>query len=72
MDHPSYLLRFDNVNDRIKRNSQINSQKNIHFKKISDREKLKEIMRSGINNLEYTIIERKMIDDIVELIKVNI
>lgn len=29
-------------------------------------------MSSGLNNLEYTVIERKMIHDIVELIKVDI
>ena len=29
-------------------------------------------MSSGLNNLEYTIIERKNIHDIVELIKVDI
>lgn len=29
-------------------------------------------MSSGLNNLEYTILERKMLHDIVELIKVEI
>ena len=30
------------------------------------------IMSSGLNNLKYTILERKMIHDVVELIKVDI
>ena len=40
--------------------------------KLDDEQKDEMIMSSGLNNLKYTIIERKMIHDIVELIKVDI
>jgi len=39
---------------------------------LNDKEKEEMIMSSGLNNIEYKIIERKMIHDIVELIKVDI
>ena len=50
--------------------SEIWSKANID--KLDDEQKDEMIMSSGLNNLEYTIIERKMIHDIVELIKVDI
>ena len=40
--------------------------------KLDDEQKDEMIMSSGLNNLEYTIIDRKMIHDIVEIIKVDI
>ena len=43
-----------------------------YIDKLGDKEKQELIMSSGLNNLEYTILERKMIHDIVELIKVEI
>lgn len=43
-----------------------------YIDKLNDKQKEELIMSSGINNLEYTILERKMIHDIVELIKVDI
>jgi len=39
---------------------------------LDDKQKEDMVMNSGLNNLEYTILERKMIHDIVELIKVQI
>lgn len=39
---------------------------------LDEKQKEEMIMGSGLNNLEYTILERKMIHDIVELIKVEI
>jgi beta-1,4-galactosyltransferase 1 len=39
---------------------------------LNNKEKEEMIMSSGLNNIEYKIIERKMIHDIVELIKVDI
>ena len=58
-----YLLRFNDVNDRL------------HYKgpsmynlKITN----KELLVSGLNNLQYKILERKNINDYVELIKVSI
>ena len=40
--------------------------------KLDDKQKEEMIMSSGLNNLKYTILERKMIHDMVELIKVEI
>jgi len=39
---------------------------------LDDKQKEEMIMSSGLNNLEYTILERKNIHDIVEIIKVDI
>ena len=72
-EHPLYLKRFHNVNDRDKKNIVINTIKHYNkFKTLNDKEKLQEIMSSGLNNLEYTILQRKMIHDMVESIKVTI
>lgn len=71
--YPEYIIRFDDVNDRERSNIHINYYKEyIQFKNLSDKEKEEMIMSSGLNNIEYKIIERKMIHDIVELIKVDI
>ena len=68
-----YFKSFDDVNDRqIQNNWRNHLLYNSHFSKLSNSEKQIMIMSSGINNLEYTVIERKMIHDIVELIKVDI
>lgn len=73
VEHPEYLLRFDDVNDRVRNNHPKNALKHRHrFKTLNDTQKSKQIMSSGLNNLEYTILERKMIHNIVELIKVQI
>ena len=71
--HPDYLLRFDDVNDRNTSNLSININKYYNkFKSFNNEQKLQEIMSSGLNNLKYTIIARKNIHDMVELIKVEI
>ena len=43
-----------------------------YIDKLDDKQKEEMIMGSGLNNLKYTILERKMIHDIVEIIKVDI
>ena len=43
-----------------------------YIDKLDDKQKKELIMSSGLNNLEYTILERKMIHDMVEVIKVEI
>ena len=43
-----------------------------YIDKLDHKQKEEMIMGSGLNNLEYTILERKMIHDIVEIIKVDI
>lgn len=73
VEHPEYLLRFNDVNDRVRNNQSKNALKHRHrFKTLNDTQKAEQIMSSGLNNLEYTILERKMIHNIVELIKVQI
>jgi hypothetical protein len=71
--HPQYLLRFDDVNDREPKNVPRNTNKHYNlFKSLNNEQKLQQILSSGLNNLEYTILERKNIHDMVELIKVEI
>lgn len=68
-----YFICFNDIDDREKSNISNNYYKEyIQFKNLSDKEKEEMIMSSGLNNIEYKIIERKMIHDIVELIKVDI
>ena len=43
-----------------------------YINSLDDKQKEEMIMGSGLNNLKYTILERKMIHDMVELIKVDI
>ena len=73
VEHPLYLLRFNDVNDRNTTNNSKNTNKHYtKFNKLNNEQKLQEIISSGLNNLEYTILERKMVHDIVELIKVDV
>ena len=72
-EHLEYILRFNDVDDRDKSNINENWYNNyVLFNKLNNEQKKELIMSSGLNNLEYTIIERKNIHDIVELIKVDI
>ena len=72
-EHPLYLIRFNDINDRVRINERKNYRMHyILFETLSNTEKEKIIMSSGLNNLEYSILERKMIHNIVELIKVDI
>lgn len=71
--HPEYLLRFDNIDDR----DSSNHEKNRIFQyelypRLSNTEQNKEILRTGLNNIEYEIVERKKLNNIVELLKVKI
>ena len=43
-----------------------------HINKLNNKQKEELIFSTGLNNLEYKIIERKKLHDIVELIKVEI
>ena len=72
--HPEFFKIFNDINDRKK---SIDHQfhhyhEYFFFSKKSDDEKEKYIMSSGLNNLEYKIIERKELHKMVELIKVEI
>ena len=60
-------------NDADRTNQAKNHIKHYHDFHHTNREKKEEmIMSSGLNNLVYTILERKMMHDMVELIKVDI
>ena len=73
VEHPLYLLRFNDIDDREQKNlSQNTNNHYIKFNTFNNEQKLQEIMSSGLNNLQYTILERKMINDMVEIIKVDI
>mgnify|MGYP001171666164 FL=1 len=48
-----------------------NNENNI-FRSNDYKKKVEHIMSSGLNNLQYTILERKDINDYVELIKLSI
>ena len=67
MPHTSNFRKYTGIN---KKYSEMWREKYID--KLDDKQRDELITQSGINNLKYTIIERKMIDDIVELIKVSI
>ena len=72
-EHPEYILRFNDVDDRDQLNINENWYNNyVLFDKLNNEQKEELIMSSGLNNLEYTVIERKNIHEIVELIKVDI
>jgi hypothetical protein len=72
-EHPQYLLRFDDVNDREMASVPQNYKKHyVDFQRLTREQKLQDIMSSGVNNVSYTIIERKNIHDMVEIIKVII
>ena len=58
-----YLLRFNDVNDRVPCRN-----KNFYNKQSSEQE----CLSTGLNNLQYKILERKDINNYVELIKVRI
>ena len=73
VEHPEYFLRFDDVNDRVKINEHNNYKKHyLLFKTLNQKQKEEMIMSSGLNNLKYTVLERKNIHDIVEIIKVDV
>lgn len=69
-----YFHIFDNINDRKKDNNfQIKThiEYNI-FHTLPNDKKNTHIMSSGLNNLEYTILGKKEIEEDVEWIKVSI
>jgi hypothetical protein len=70
----SYFYIFNDIDDR-KRNQYF--RKNTIFEydifhKLPKEKQLQHIMSSGLNNLEYTIIEKKELETNVEWIKVSV
>lgn len=69
-----YFNVFDNINDR-KRDTKFGKNTSFEYKqfhKLPNSKQLEHIMKSGLNNLEYTVLERKDLDENVEWIKVSI
>ena len=62
---------FNDVDDRIRNNNDININK-YNLSNKSDDVKKYLIKNSGLNNLQYKILTRKQINDYVEFIKVSI
>lgn len=69
---------FNDISDRIKINQKKNTQKHVHllkskeFHALPDDEKKSIIYLNGLNNIEYKIINKKEINNFVEIIKVDI
>jgi hypothetical protein len=73
-DVEKFFKVFNDVNDRHKDNT-IHTRTQFEydiFKKLSKEKQLNHITSSGLNNLEYTILERRNIDTDIEIIKVSI
>ena len=69
-----YFKIFNDINDR-KSDNKSSTKHNFEyhtFKRLNKTEKEKRILSSGLNNIEYTIIERKEISNNIEIIKVDI
>ena len=67
-----YFKTFDDINDRV----HIETDKNIqihynNFGHLNDGQKKENIINNGLNTLKYIIIEKKNLDSIVELRKVD-
>ena len=72
-EHPEYFLRKNNINDR----NNNNEQKAYYvyqyiYNKLNHQEKNQLIMSSGLNSINYTVVNHKKIHDIVDHIKVDI
>jgi hypothetical protein len=66
-----YFTHFNDINDR----KQQNNTPNINKYELNNKPphiKTRLVEHSGINNLNYKIIERKVLNDYVEMIKVTI
>ena len=74
--YPEYILRFNDVDDRDKSNHDGGDRncfkQYVQWPKHNKATKERIIMESGLNNLKYTVLDRKNLNDMVELIKVRI
>lgn len=72
-EHPEYILRFNDIDDRNRKFSHVNHNHHYNqFQRLNNEEKLHEIMNSGINNLIYTTVDKYDISDNMKVIKVSI
>ena len=67
MPHTSNAIRYTGEKKLIS-----DMWRDNYINKLNDIQKEEMIMGSGLNNLKYTILDRKMIHDMVEVIKVEI
>jgi beta-1,4-galactosyltransferase 1 len=67
MPHTSNIVQYSGEKKKISDMWMPN-----YIDKLDDKQKEEMIMSSGLNNLKYTILERKNIHDMVEIIKVDI
>lgn len=69
-----YFKVFNNINDR-KKNSNFNKNTDFEyhrFNKLSKEKQVDHILSSGLNNIDYTILERNELEENVEWVKVSI
>lgn len=73
-EYPEYLTRFNDIADRVRSNNYMKiDQLHYHiWPHIPFQDKMNYIATNGFNSLNYTITDRKLINDIVEHIKVDI
>lgn len=68
----AYFKTFDDTDDRVLTHHTKNHNIHFHnFLNLNYNEKNDSINNNGLNTLKYTIIEKKNLDSIVELIKVD-
>jgi beta-1,4-galactosyltransferase 1 len=67
LNHKSNVSEYGGIKKNISDMWSLN-----HINKLNNKQKEELIFSTGLNNLEYKIIERKKLHDIVELIKVEI
>jgi hypothetical protein len=67
------FICFDNVNDRKTLNHQKNHQFHyIDYNNLDSKQKKEIIFNSGLNNISYQILEKRKINQMLEIIKVKI
>lgn len=68
-----YFVSFDDIKDNYSPYNLKRTSFYYHiFKKLKKKDKLKKILESGLNNIDYKILERENINEYIEIIKVDI
>jgi hypothetical protein len=67
-----FLNHKSNVETYKDEKKKISDKEDYIFHKAKKEEQIKHIMSSGLNNLEYSILERRKLEENVEWIKVSI
>jgi hypothetical protein len=66
------LHHKSNARGYVGETKQISDTEDYIFNKASSQEQIEHIQKSGLNNLDYTIIQKKNINDDIEIITVDI